>query len=74
MDYHSLVPVLIEPLRIWDVASGKVVRILAGHGETVEGLSIAEENNFVISGAWGGQVILWDWQEGVKLRVTVLAG
>lgn len=55
-------------VRIWDFETGEVIHELAGHTETVEGVAFSPDGSQIISGAWDGQLILWDVDSGEEIR------
>jgi WD40 repeat protein len=59
-----------EPnLILWDVDTGEPVRILRGHeAGGVGGVAISADGHKALSGAWLGEMILWDLQTGEVLQ------
>ncbi|MEQ8677878.1 MAG: protein kinase [Aggregatilineales bacterium] len=55
-------------VRIWDYATGEVLHELAGHTETVEAVAFSPNGTRIISGAWDGQLILWETDSGEEIR------
>jgi WD40 repeat protein len=56
-------------LRLWDVATGRELRGLAGHpGAAVTALAFAPKGNLLASGARDDTVRLWSLSEGKELR------
>jgi WD40 repeat protein len=47
-------------VEIWDAKTGKSVRKVAGHQETIRCLTFSPDGRFIASGADDGSVIVWD--------------
>ena len=61
-------------VRVWDAASGKLVRELTGHAETVFCLDISPDGRLAASGGWDGTIRLWDLKTGAEMHSVQGAG
>jgi WD40 repeat protein len=61
-------------VRVWDAASGKLVRELAGHTETVFCIDISPDGRLAASGGWDGTIRLWDLKTGAEMHSVQGAG
>jgi RNA polymerase sigma factor (sigma-70 family) len=65
---------LVDPIRVWEVASGKEVAALYGHTALSNGLAFSPDGRMLasVSGAWQSHgdpgVRVWDVASGVPLR------
>ena len=50
----------IRYIRLYEFASGKLVALLKGHEDVVEGLAFSPDGSRLISGSGDGTAILWD--------------
>lgn len=57
-----------------DVASGKIVATLMGHGGPVLGLTFSADSRRIVSGAADKSVRVWDWLDGKFPQVATFAG
>ncbi len=57
-----------QTLRLWEVATGRLLAILSGHTEAVSGVALSADGTLVASGSWDGGVKLWDAQRAVCVR------
>lgn len=55
-------------VRIWDIKTGKVQRILQGHTHWVRTIAFSRKGNVVATGAGDGVIKLWDVSEGDEIR------
>lgn len=55
-------------VRLWNIANGEMIRRYRGHTATVEGVAISPDGSQILSGAWDGQIILWDRESGEEIR------
>jgi WD40 repeat protein len=55
-------------VRIWDAVTGREIRSLAGHGDTVVDLSYGKDGSLLMSSAMDGKTILWDPAAGRASR------
>jgi hypothetical protein len=54
-------------IKLWDVASGKEVRVLKDHSDTVYSLSFSSDGKLLASGAADRAVKIWDVASGKRL-------
>ena len=55
-----------NPIKLWDVETGKDLGILSGHTEPVETLVFSHDGKTLASGSDDGTVLLWDWDKIVS--------
>jgi WD40 repeat protein len=55
-------------VRLWDPATGRLLRVLAGHAGLVRSLSWSPDNRGLASAGWDGTVCLWDAPNGRLLH------
>ena len=58
-----------NPIKLWDVETGKDLGILSGHTEPVETLVFSHDRKTLASGSQDGTVLLWDWEAITAKRV-----
>ena len=52
-----------NPIKLWDVETGRYLGILSGHTEPVETLVFSHDGKMLASGSDDGTVLLWDWKK-----------
>ncbi len=55
-------------IRLYDFASGRIVRLLSGHTNIVNGLAFSRDGRFLISGGADHAAVVWDVQTGRMLH------
>jgi WD40 repeat protein len=60
---------LDNTLRVWDLQSGRCLRTLAGHTDTVQSVSVTPDSRRVVSGSRDNTLRVWDLESGHCLRV-----
>lgn len=50
-------------IRIWDIQTGEVLEVLAGHTESVTTLAFSADAKLLASGSYDGTVLVWDWEK-----------
>ncbi len=52
-----------NPIKLWDVKTGKNMGVLSGHTEPIESLVFSHDGKTLASGSRDGTVLLWDWEK-----------
>jgi len=47
-------------IRLWEVASGKLLATLSGHDNGIQSMAFSPDGQFLVSGAAGGTTKIWD--------------
>jgi len=50
--------------RLWDLSTGKTVRIFSGHSDRVSAVDFSPDNRFIVTGSWDGTAKLWKVSSG----------
>ncbi len=58
-----------NPIKLWDVETGRYLGTLSGHTEPVEMLVFSHDGQTLASGSEDGTVLLWDWEKIIAERV-----
>lgn len=58
-----------ETIRLWEVATGKCVRVFEGHKMDVRSVSLSGDNTHALSGSSDNSMRLWDVNTGECLRI-----
>lgn len=56
-------------LRVWDVQSGELIHVLAGHTARVTSMCLTPDNRQLVSSSNDSTMRLWDMQSGELIRV-----
>ena len=57
-----------NPIKLWDVETGKDLGTLSGHTEPIETLVFSRDGKMLASGSDDGTVLLWDWDKIINKR------
>lgn len=61
-----------NPIKLWNVKTGRSLGILSGHTEPVEALVFSHDGKILASGSDDGTVLLWDWEKiSVKRKADI---
>ncbi len=55
-------------IRLWDVLTGKEIRVFKGHYDDVTSVAFSPDRKFVLSGSQDNTIRLWDVLTGKKIR------
>jgi len=61
-------------LRLWEVATGKELRILKGHLNHVNSVAFAPDGRRALSGSYDNTIKLWEVSTGKELRTFTGGG
>jgi len=61
-----------DPIRIWDVETGEIVKELVGHRGTVRSVTFADHGRTLVSGSYDKTVRIWDFEKADNI-VTLTA-
>jgi WD40 repeat protein len=64
---HRMTKGVDHVIRLWDAASGQVVRELKGHTDMVYALAFSADGRTLVSGGWDGAIRVWDVATGTEL-------
>jgi WD40 repeat protein len=53
-------------LVVWDIETGKPIRILYGHTAEVQAVAFSPDGNLLASGSADGSVLIWDFAQIIK--------
>ncbi|MFC5750315.1 protein kinase domain-containing protein [Actinomadura rugatobispora] len=56
-------------VRLWDTASGTLVRDLEGHGERIRSVRLSDDGRLALSASQDGTIRVWDLETGHGTRV-----
>ncbi len=61
-------------LKLWDLATGKVLRTFTGHSYGVTSVTISPDGRTALSGSWDKPLKFWELASGKELRTLPLPG
>ncbi len=71
---HRIVPDSTNVIRLWDAASGELVREMKGHTAVVHTMAFTPDGRTLVTGSWDGSLRLWDVASGDELAKAQGAG
>jgi WD40 repeat protein len=57
--------------KLWDVASGQLIKGFTGHSDTVTSVAFSPDGRFLVTGSFDRTVRLWDVHSGAQVRTLV---
>jgi COMPASS component SWD3 len=63
-----------ESIRIWEASSGKCLRLISAHAETVTSVTFSKNNMFILSSSWDGYCRIWCEHSGICIKSFELMG
>lgn len=57
-------------VRLWDLASGKLLREMKGHEHAAYTIAVSPDNRWAASGGWDGTLRIWDLQSGEQIAMA----
>ncbi len=58
-------------LKLWDVSSGKEMRIFVGHSKPVDTVAFSSDGKYVLSGSQDNTIKLWDVSSGKEIKTFI---
>jgi WD40 repeat protein len=55
--------------RLWELATGKQVRVFAGHASGIESLALSADGKWLVTGSWDKTARLWELAGAKEIRV-----
>jgi WD40 repeat protein len=65
---HVLTGSADKTMALWEVASGRQVRVFNGHGDDVKSVAFSADGTRALSGSWDRTMRLWDVETGRELQ------
>jgi WD40 repeat protein/serine/threonine protein kinase len=59
-----------KTIKIWDLATGKELKVLRGHEDIVEAVDVSPDGKQIVSCSEDGIIKLWDAQTGVEIATA----
>ena len=60
---------LYGEVRVWDVATGKLIRTFSGHDDTIYAAVVSQDKRLLSTGGYDHKIILWDFESGAQKHV-----
>jgi WD40 repeat protein len=57
-----------KTIKLWDVATGTMLRTLAGHTNSVRSVAFSPDGKILASGSWDGTILLWEVEAALGKR------
>jgi WD40 repeat protein len=67
---HKMIEAKENVIRLWDSATGELVRELHGHNDVIYSLIFSPDGRSVISGSWDATLRVWDVASGSELAAV----
>jgi hypothetical protein len=55
-------------LKVWDLETGRALRTLEGHSDSVSGVAVTPDGKWAVSASWDNTLQVWDLETGRALR------
>jgi WD40 repeat protein len=55
-------------VKLWDIETGKEIKTLSGHSDSVLSVSFSVDGKTLASGSWDKTVKLWDTETGKEIK------
>lgn len=65
------VPQFDETVRIWDVKTGKCLKILPAHSDPVSAVHFNRDGTVIVSGSYDGLCRIWETSTGSCLKTLI---
>ena len=60
--------------RLWDVQTGQMIRVFAGHADAIIGVDISADSRYVATGSFDRTARIWDLQTGMVVHRLQVGG
>jgi WD40 repeat protein len=55
-------------VKVWEAESGRLLRSLEGHTDSVRAVAVSPDGRTIVSGSWDNTVKVWEAESGRLLR------